>query len=81
MTIKATNEFDSFIDTVVDELLAMSDDQVLEGIDPAVMQAEGLRLLQAAKVQVERARPAVAKVGNAGNGPKVLEVGTDIADE
>ena len=63
MMTKAINEFENFIDTVVDELIAMPDDQVLEDIDPAVVQAEGLRLLQAAKVQAGRARLAAAKVG------------------
>ena len=52
MTSKLTNEFSNFIDALVDELIAMPDEQVLEGIDPAAIQAGGLRLLQAAKSEV-----------------------------
>lgn len=46
MTSKSTNEFSNFIDTLVDELITTPDEQVLEGIDPAAIQAGGLRLLQ-----------------------------------
>jgi len=63
MTKKTTDEFESFIDTLVDELIKMPDDQVLEGLDPAAVQAEGLRLLNAAKVRAGRARLAAAKAG------------------
>jgi hypothetical protein len=68
MATKTQNEFDNFIDAVADELLAMPDDQVLKGIDPALVLAEGERLLQAAKAQARSAR-------------KALEAGADIADE
>ncbi len=60
---KAINEFENFIDTMVDELISMPDDQVLEGIDPVAVQAVGLGLLQAAKAQAGRARLAAAKAG------------------
>ncbi|MEK7886307.1 hypothetical protein AAB992_04240 [Burkholderia contaminans] len=63
MTTKPTNEFKNFIDALVDELIAMPDDQVLEGIDPASVQADGLRLLQAAKEKAGRARLVAAKAG------------------
>ncbi|MBJ7313522.1 hypothetical protein ACFOLJ_14950 [Rugamonas sp. CCM 8940] len=81
MTTKATNKFDNFIDTVVDELLAMHDDQVLEGIDPAEIHAEGGRLLQAAKAQARRARLAATNADSAADGPQALELGADVADE
>lgn len=81
MTTKATNNFDNFIDTVVDELLAMPDDKILEGIDPAVIQAEGGRLLQAAKVQARCARLAATNADSATDGPQALELGADVADE
>ena len=81
MTTKATNNFDNFIDTVVDELLAMPDDKILEGIDPAVIQAEGGRLLQAAKARARRARPAATNADNAADGPQALELGADLRDE
>jgi hypothetical protein len=63
MTTKPTNEFENFIDALVDELIAMPDDQVLEGLDPASVQADGLRLLQAAKAEAGRARLTAAKAG------------------
>jgi hypothetical protein len=63
MKTKVINEFENFIDTVVDELIAMPDDKVLEGIDPAAVQEMGLRLLQGAKSQAGRARLAAAKAG------------------
>lgn len=63
MIKKTANEFESFIDTLVDELIAMPDDKVLEGIDSAAVQAEGGRLLQAAIAQAGRARLASAKAG------------------
>ncbi|MDR9384175.1 hypothetical protein RJD05_07320 [Ralstonia sp. 11b] len=63
MMSKPTNEFENFIDTLVDELIAMPDDQVLEGLDSAAVQADGLRLLQAAKAEAGRSRLAAAKAG------------------
>lgn len=63
MTTKPTNEFENFIDALVDELIAMPDDQVLKDLDPASVQADGLRLLQAAKAEAGRARLAAAKAG------------------
>lgn len=63
MIKKSENEFGKFIDTLVDELLAMPDDKVLEGIDSAAIQAEGERLLQAAIAQAGRARLKAAKAG------------------
>ncbi len=81
MTTKVTNKFDNLIDTVVDELLTMPDAKVLEGIDPAVAQAEGLRLLQAAKAQARRARLAATNADSAADGPQALELGADVADE
>jgi hypothetical protein len=63
MKTKVINEFENFIDTVVDELIAMPDDKVLEGIDPAAVQEMGLRLLEGARSQAGRARLAAAKAG------------------
>ncbi|SDI59567.1 hypothetical protein [Variovorax sp. OV700] len=65
MNTKPTNEFDNFIDTFVDELIATPDDQILEGLDPAAVQAKGLGLLQAAKTNASRSRLAAAKAGYA----------------
>lgn len=65
MNMKHTNEFDNFIDAFVDELIATSDDQILEGLDPAALQAKGLGLLKVAKINASRSRLASAKAGYA----------------
>jgi hypothetical protein len=63
MMTKPKNPFDNFTDALVDELIAMADDQVLDGLDPAAVQAEGLEVLKAAKVEAGRRRLAAAKAG------------------
>ncbi len=63
MIANPTNDFENFIDTLVDELISMPDNQVLDGIEPNHIQADGLRLLEAAKAQAGRARLAAAKAG------------------
>lgn len=65
MTIKATDEFRNFLGTLINELIKMPDEQVLDDIDPSTVQAEGVRLLQAAKVEAGKARLAAAKAGRA----------------
>ncbi len=65
MNAKLNNEFDNFIDAFVDELIETPDPQILEGLDPAVVQAKGISLLQAAKTKVARSRLAAAKAGYA----------------
>lgn len=63
MTTKPMNEFDNFMDALVSELLALPDDQVLEGLDPAAVQAAGVQRLKAAKAEAGRRRMAAAKTG------------------
>lgn len=65
MNTKPTNEFDNFIDALVDELIATPDEQILGGLDPAAVRAKGLGLLQAAKAKAGRSRLAAAKAGYA----------------
>lgn len=65
MISKPKSEFENFIDALTDELIATPDDQVLEGLDPVTVQANGLRLLQTAKTKAGRARLAAAKAGYA----------------
>lgn len=65
MNTKPTNEFDNFIDAFVEELIETPDDQVLDGHDPAGVQAKGLDLLRAAKRSVSKSRLAAAKAGYA----------------
>lgn len=82
MTTKPTNEFENFIDALVDELIAMPDDRVLEGLDPASVQADGLRLLQAAKAEAGRARLTAAKAGFAALKERPAAVAAEVsADE
>lgn len=49
------------MDAYLAELLEMTDEQVLEGQDPADIQKEGLRLLGTAKAEVGRRRLAAAR--------------------
>lgn len=62
---KPKNEFDTFIDALTDELIATPDEHLLEGHDPAAVQANGLRLLQSAKAAAGRSRMAAARAGYA----------------
>lgn len=50
------------MDAYLAELLEMTDEQVLEGKDPAVAQATGVQLLDAAKAEAGRRRLAAARV-------------------
>lgn len=63
MMSKINNPFDTFMDTMVAELIAMPDEQVLDGLNPGAIQAEGLGLLKAAKATAGQRRLAAAKVG------------------
>lgn len=65
MMITPKNEFDTLLDTLVDELIEMSDEEVLEGLNPVAVQNEGLRLLNAAKADAGRLRLAEAKANYA----------------
>lgn len=60
---KTKDELENFIGILLDELISMPDEQLLADVDPAAAQAEGMRLLQAAKAQAGRARLAAAKAG------------------
>jgi hypothetical protein len=53
---------DVLMDTYLTELLDTPDEQLLEGKDPAGLQADGLRLLDAAKAEAGRRRLAAAKM-------------------
>lgn len=63
MTTKSTKEFENFVDALVDEIISTPDDQVLEGVDSSAVQADGLRLFQAARLEAGRTRLAAAKAG------------------
>jgi hypothetical protein len=53
--------FENFLDMHLQELLAMSDEEILEGADPAAVKAEGLRVLDAAKTEAGKRRLTVAR--------------------
>ena len=79
--ITPKNEFKTFIDTLVDELIEMSDEQVLEGLSPATVQADALRLLNAAKAEAGRSRLAAAKAGYAASKPRPTLVAVTVSVE
>jgi len=53
--------FDTLLDVYVQELIAMSDEQALYGIDPAAMAQEGHAMLQRARDAAGRRRMAAAR--------------------
>jgi hypothetical protein len=55
------DEFDVLLDSYLGELMEMSDDEILEGDDPATMKVQGLQLLDAAKTKAGRQRLLLAK--------------------
>lgn len=59
--MKSTDEFQTFLDSFVTELIAMPDDLVLEDKNPEEVRARGLRLLDAAKKEAGRRRMVAAK--------------------
>lgn len=63
MMTKPVDPFDRFMDVLVDELISMPDADVLEGLDPEAVRADGLRMLQAAQAEAGRRRLAAAKRG------------------
>jgi hypothetical protein len=63
MTIPApkSDPFDQLLDTYIEELNAMSDEQALGGTDPAIMEKEGVELLQRSREAVGRRRLLAAR--------------------
>lgn len=53
--------FQMFTDALTDELIAMPDAEVLDGLDPDAVQANGLRLLADAKAKVGKQRLIAAR--------------------
>ena len=51
------------LDSLLAELMAMSDEQVLDGEDPAAVQSKGLAMLSIAKQEASKRRLAMAKAG------------------
>ncbi len=61
------SNFTKFVDALTDELLAMPDEQLLEGVNVSDVDARAQACLQAAKAEAGKRRLAVAKVGVAAN--------------
>lgn len=60
-TTKKHESAHHFLDSLTDELIAASDDQVLDGVDGDAAQQTGLDLLKKAKAEAGRRRLAAAK--------------------
>jgi hypothetical protein len=60
---KPQDDMAVLLDALLAELMAMSDEQVLDGEGPAAVQARGLALLSSAKQAAARRRLAGAKAG------------------
>lgn len=58
---KPEDGLEVLLDSLLAELMQMTDAQVLDGADPATVQAKGLALLSAAKQEVGRRRLAAAR--------------------
>lgn len=61
MSTKKPTPSDQFLDALTDELIAMPDEQVLDGADAKAIQAAGLERLNNAKAEAGRRRLAAAK--------------------
>jgi hypothetical protein len=53
----------NFFDALADELVSMPDEQVLDGVDPAEVQARAQTCLRAAKAEVAKRRLEAARTG------------------
>jgi hypothetical protein len=56
-----SNPFNKLLDIYVEELLSLSDAEVLDGDDPIMVQKEGLAMLEKAKAQAGQRRLATAR--------------------
>lgn len=61
-TVKS-DELAMFLQTQLEELLDMSDEDILEGKDPKAIKSEGMAMLEAAKAEAGRRRMAAARAG------------------
>ncbi len=62
MTTQKPTPSDLFLDALTDELIAMPDEQVLDGANAVAIQARGLDRLNKARAEAGRHRLAAAKV-------------------
>ena len=77
------DEFDALLDSYLAELMAMSDDEVLDSDDPATLKAQGQEILNAAKAECGRRRLMAAREKLASRKPTsgtVLEMPISVQD-
>ena len=60
-----SDELAMFFKTQLEELLEMSDEDILDGVNPDVLKSENLAIIAAAKAEAGRRRMAAAKAGMA----------------
>lgn len=77
-TVKS-DELAMFLQTHLEELLDMSDEEILEGKDPKAIKSEGMAMLEAAKVEAGRRRMATARAGIARNNATPLQKGPHVS--
>lgn len=67
------SNFKNFVDALTEELIAMPDEQLLEGCDANAIQSDALAVLKAARAEAGRRRLAAAKAGVASLRSKAAE--------
>lgn len=60
---KQTQEHDAFLKTLAEELLAMSDSEILDGDDPSALRKENMTMVAKAKTAAGRRRLAAGRSG------------------
>lgn len=59
--VKKPDPFDAFLDFYLQEPIAMPDEDVLAGLDPAVIKTEAISMFDAARAEAGRRRLVVAR--------------------
>lgn len=77
-TVKS-DELAMFLQTHLEELLDMSDEDILEGKDPKAIKSEGMAMLEAAKAEAGRRRMAAARAGIARNRAAPIQKGPQVS--
>lgn len=73
-----SDDFVIFLESQKDELLAISDKDLLEGVDVAELRAKHFARIDAAKVEAGRRRMATAKLGVAAQGVSHMRVQAEV---
>lgn len=72
-------QLENFLDAYLQDLLAMSDKEVLEGTDLVALKAEGLRMLDSAKAEAGKRRLATAQSRMASAPTAITEQTQDVS--